>query len=217
MKTLVIDIETCATREERIIAAALAGKDEEKRAEIMERLALSPTTGMVACVAVLNPETDGFRIFSPRGVFAEPFVDKPIGEMAMGESGMLLRFWATVAGVERIVTWNGRGFDIPFLLARSLALGVKISRDDLMGNRYRTTPHCDLYEQITGYGSLRTHSLSLGVVCAAMGIESPKSEITGADVDRMYHAGEHQRIAEYCLGDVRATAELYKRWVGRMA
>jgi len=32
------------------------------------------------------------------------------------------------------------------------------------------------------------------------------------DINRLFAEGGYRKIAEYCLGDVKATAELYRRW-----
>src|ERR687889_455407 len=53
---------------------------------------------------------------------------------------------------DSIVTFNGRGFDVPFIYLRSALLNVPISRKDWLGYRYQTDPHCDLIEQFTFYG-----------------------------------------------------------------
>ena len=40
---------------------------------------------------------------------------------------MLERFWSNVSRFERVITYNGRGFDVPFLMQRSLIREVEIS------------------------------------------------------------------------------------------
>ena len=121
-----------------------------------------------------------------------------------------------------IVTFNGRGFDVPFIYLRSALLNVPISKKNWLGYRYATEPHCDLAEQFTFYsvsgrdGAARRFNLDF--YCKAFGIESPKSAgVTGMDVKDLMTAGKFREIAEYCLRDVRATVELYKIWQERLA
>ena len=122
---------------------------------------------------------------------------------------MLGEFWKVIPSYEEYITFNGRGFDCPFLMLRSGILGVKVSRN-LMLNRY-DRQHCDLLEQLTFYGATRRFSLDF--YCKSFGIESPKSKgITGLDMRELYDANKFRAIAEYCFGDVTATAELYRRW-----
>jgi hypothetical protein len=86
-----------------------------------------------------------------------------------------------------VVTFNGRGFDVPFIYLRSALLNVPISKKNWLGYRYATEPHCDLAEQLTFYsvsgrdGAARRFNLDF--YCKAFGIESPKSHgVTGMDV-----------------------------------
>jgi hypothetical protein len=54
---------------------------------------------------------------------------------------------------------------------------------------------------------------SFDFYCRTFGIESPKANgVSGMDVPRLFDEGKHREIAEYCMGDVRATWELFKFW-----
>jgi hypothetical protein len=80
-----------------------------------------------------------------------------------------------------------------------------------MPYRYDPTIHCDLLDQLTYYGA--TRKFSLDFYCKSFGIESPKSHgITGLNLGRLFNEKRFREIADYCLGDVRATAELFRRW-----
>ena len=123
---------------------------------------------------------------------------------------------------ETIVTFNGRGFDVPFIYLRSALLNVAISRKDWLGYRYQTEPHCDLAEQLTFYGVSgrdgAARRFNLDFYCKAFGIESPKTHgVTGMDVGPLLAEGRFREIAEYCLRDVKATVLLYQIWRDRLA
>ena len=89
------------------------------------------------------------------------------------------QFWDVAKKYDSIVTFNGRGFDVPFIYLRSALLNVPISKKNWLGYRYATEPHCDLAEQFTFYsvsgrdGAARRFNLDF--YCKAFGIESPKS------------------------------------------
>lgn len=100
---------------------------------------------------------------------------------------------------------------MPFLLLRSAMLGVTPSRLDLLGQRFRTTPHCDLLDQLTFCGLTRRFPLDF--YCRAFGITSPKEGMSGADVGRLHAEGKYREIAAYNARDLLATAELYRRWL----
>jgi predicted PolB exonuclease-like 3'-5' exonuclease len=100
-------------------------------------------------------------------------------------------------------------------MLRSAIRGVKPSRN-LMPYRYAANEHCDLLEQLTFYGASRKFNLDF--YCKSFGIKSPKEEgISGMDVGNLFAEGRYREIATYCLGDVRATAELFHRWHSLLA
>ncbi len=198
MNAVILDIETVATTDERLIACVAArAKNDEERAEAIERLALSPFTGRVCCIGMMNLATGGTKTLA--------YAD---------ERATLMEACDVLARFDRVVTFNGRGFDVPFMNIRAAIHGVP-TRRDLMGNRYRYHPHCDLMEMLTFYGAARGRP-SLELACLAFGIDNPKGGICGADVGRLFDEGRFEDIAAYCLGDVRATAGLYKMWDERL-
>jgi hypothetical protein len=88
---------------------------------------------------------------------------------------------------------------------------VKATRD-LLGNRYSTALHVDLYDQFRSQGAARWR-VNLDLACRTFGVESPKSEEAhGNLVQEMWEQGRGVDIARYCYGDVVATAALYRRW-----
>ncbi len=196
MNTVVLDIETVPLSGPEILACVTRNKSEEERAEILERLALSPFTGRVCCVGMMNLETGGTKTLA--------YAD---------ERATLTEACDVLARFDRVVTFNGRGFDVPFMNIRAAIHGVP-TRRDLMGQRFKYHPHCDLMEQISFYGAMKRPSLELA--CLAFGISNPKNGICGADVGRLFDEGRLEDIAAYCLGDVRATAGLYRLWDERI-
>jgi len=138
------------------------------------------------------------------------------------EVELLTAFWDVAKHYDQIVTFNGRGFDVPFIYLRSAILNVPITRKDWLGYRYAVEPHCDLAEQLTFYGVSgrdgAARRFNLDFYCKAFGIESPKSHgVTGMDVTDLLNEGRYREIAEYCLRDVRATVHLYQIWRERLA
>jgi len=236
MATLIFDIETSAlplenfgeAQQEYLFREAEKVADgptrEIKRAEIKQFMSLWPFTSQVVCIAMLNAETQrGQTLF-----VAEDFEDEaneggPVEFVPCAdEVELLTAFWDVAKHYDSVVTFNGRGFDVPFIYLRSALLNVPISKKNWLGYRYATEPHCDLAEQLTFYsvsgrdGAARRFNLDF--YCKAFGIESPKSHgVTGMDVGALMAEGKFRDIAEYCLRDVRATVELYKIWKERLA
>jgi len=236
MATLIFDIETSAlplenfdeAQQEYLFREAEKIADgptrETKRAEIKQFMSLWPFTSQVVCIAMLNAETQrGQSLF-----VAEDFEDEgnesgPVEFVPCADEVELLGvFWDVAKHYDSVVTFNGRGFDVPFIYLRSALLNVPISKKNWLGYRYATDPHCDLAEQFTFYsvsgrdGAARRFNLDF--YCKAFGLESPKSYgVTGMDVGTLLAEKKFREIAEYCLRDVRATMELYKIWKERLA
>ncbi len=138
------------------------------------------------------------------------------------EAELLTAFWDVAQHYEAIVTFNGRGFDVPFLYLRSALLNVPIKRKDWLGYRFQTEPHCDLAEQLTFYGVSgregAARRFNLDFYCKLSALHRPKNQgVTGLDVNRLLAEGKYREIAEYCLRDVQATVQLYKIWKERLA
>lgn len=216
MNRVVFDIETTAypldsfDEEQQEYLMKFAKTDEEKRDAVL-KLALTPLTAQVVAVGMLNPDSNQGKVFY-QDAGAEPgFSEDGLVEFVPGTEQEVLRsFWETIKRYSQFITFNGRGFDSPFLMLRSAMLGVKPSRN-LLPYRYSASESCDLLEQLTFYGAFRRFSLDF--YCKGFGIRSPKSEgVTGLDVAPMFAEGRCREIAEYCLRDVRATAELFHRW-----
>ncbi len=235
MATLVFDIETCAlpldafdeVQREFIFREADKLPDEAlraaRRAELARQLSLYPLTAQVVCIGMLNADSQRGQALFLAEDYEEAAAEGAVKLVPFAEEGELLaEFWGTAAKYDRVVTFNGRGFDVPFLYLRSAILNVPVTRKDWLGYRFATEPHCDLAEQFTFYnvsgrdGAARRFNLDF--YCKVFGIPSPKAGgVTGMDVGELVAAGRFRDIAEYCVRDVRATVELYRLWKERLA
>lgn len=183
----------------------------ETRQETKEKMSFWPLTAQVVAIAVLNPDTDKGAVYFQSGdEKIEPFEDNNIKFVSGAEKDILANFWKAIASYDQFITFNGRGFDAPFLIIRSAINKVKPSKN-LMPPRYSANIHIDLMDQLTFYGA--TRKFNLDFYAKSFGAKSPKSDgVTGAEVGKLYKAGEYLRIAKYCLGDVVATKKLYEVW-----
>ncbi|MFZ2197868.1 MAG: ribonuclease H-like domain-containing protein [Thermodesulfovibrionales bacterium] len=184
---------------------------EDEINEVKESLSFYPLTGEIVSIGMLNPDTGKGAVFFQNN--SDPplaFEEEGIRYEAGNEQEILSKFWQTVKNYSQFITFNGRGFDCPFIMVRSAVHKVKPVRD-LLPNRYGDT-HIDLLDQLTFYGASR-RKFSLDMWCRTFGIKSPKEGgITGYDVKDLYRNGRGLDIAKYCAGDLRATAELFSVW-----
>jgi predicted PolB exonuclease-like 3'-5' exonuclease len=134
------------------------------------------------------------------------------------EDQIIHRFWTFFDRHEPLlVTWNGRGYDVPVLLQRALIRGVPTPKWFQAGRRYESYSyrysanwHCDLMDQFSGYGACTRTPMDL--FARAMGLPG-KLGGNGADVEAMFEAGEIENIAAYCECDVLNLYGIYLRWL----
>lgn len=132
------------------------------------------------------------------------------------EKALLVEFWKmahSCAG--RIVTWNGKGFDAPFVIIRSIAHGitplVPESTIRQWARRYSTEPHCDVKEIVTN-GNVMAKGEGLDEWAAFMGLPL-KPGVEGADIHFLHANGDHDKIREYCVHDQVTTGKIYSRLI----
>jgi 3'-5' exonuclease len=222
---VVFDIETLGypledfdeSRQEYLLKFA---HTEEERVEAVQKLSLSPLTAQILAIGMINPDSSQGKVFYQDPVFvsspsaaarqADPDEPQEVEYIPLDEAGILREFWKAIVRYDQFITFNGRTFDCPFILLRSAVLGIKPQRN-LMPYRWSAAEHCDLLEQLTYYGAVRKFNLDF--YCKSFGIKSPKeSGVTGLDMGRLFEEGRYRQIAEYCFGDIKATAELFRRW-----
>jgi predicted PolB exonuclease-like 3'-5' exonuclease len=217
MKKLVIDIETVGTPWEEhdpyVREYLIKGMNEAEAEEEKRRGALSPFTGKIVAIGVVNAETGRSCAMYEVPGQTEVITRKDGARTLISgtEKQILEKFWDYLGREDRFISFNGRQFDGPFLMIRSAIQGVPPKRD-LIGNRYRFHPNCDLREVLNFNGTINPRQMrfNLDLACKSFGIASSKAEgMDGRSVETMYRAGRHEDIAVYCLEDVRATCELY--------
>ncbi len=105
---------------------------------------------------------------------------------------------------------NGKEFDFPYLCRRLLINGLPIPATlNLAAKKPWEVQHIDTME-LWKFGD-RKNFTSLELLTHLFQIPSSKTTITGSQVnDVYYHEKEGlEKIAEYCRGDIVATAQLY--------
>ena len=233
MSTLIFDIETVGeawgnidpttqTVLTRWIDRSTATEEERiaKMTDLKAGLGFSPLTGSVVSIALYDLERQqGAVYFSAE----DTTNNETVGEYVLkvrSETEMLEEFWEGARAYDTFVTFNGRAFDVPFLLHRSVATRVKPTAD-LLSGRYlyqqKAVRHVDLLDQLTFYGA-QFRKPSLHLFCRAFGIESPKvSGVSGDDVAELFQLKKFRDIALYNRDDVVATTALYELWLEYLA
>jgi 3'-5' exonuclease len=128
------------------------------------------------------------------------------------------KFWRGWEKYHRptLVSFNGRGFDIPLLELSAFRYGLSIPGWFAAGKsyeqprgRYNIQSHLDLCEMLTNFGSTR---FTGGLNLAANLLGKPgKMDIQGHMVQDLYEAGKLREINDYCRCDVLDTYFVFLR------
>lgn len=217
IETVGFDFESLAdSQKEYLLRYAERETDEEikkqKIDEAIRYLSLYPFTAKVIAIGLYHTEMEKALVLyeSEKGEKNVVSDDEHVVYKALTEDEMLKTFWEYASKVKKFISFNGRNFDIPFLMLRSALRKIKPTVN-FLGSRFDTSKHIDLLEQFTFYGLIKKFNLDF--YCHSFGIESPKSKgVSGMEVKQLYEAGRIKEIAVYCGEDIRATYKLYKIW-----
>lgn len=170
----------------------------------IERAGLFPEFGKIVVISAMDSKSKEVTSFTGMefgGAAAEVTLIKNFIEKLTGEwKGKLLGHYI-------------KGFDIPYLVTRIVANGLKIPNVlKLYGVKPWEMSNIIDTREIWKQGQYQTcHAASLVAVCLALGVESPKADIDGSEVSDAYYRGELDRIVKYCENDVRANTEVFNR------
>lgn len=179
MDFVVIDVETCPVDKDKYLSL-----EEDER-----RKFLNPIDSRIVAIGIKHSE-------------------KPVIFMDEREKKMLEGFWSEMAKLQRgtpkrIVGFNIKDFDLPFLVTRSFIHGVKITP-------FLLNEVIDLREKLSAYkfGRLRGTLKEYG---RFMGFE--EAEMDGSQVCDVYWAGEHDKLKKYLENDLAITEKLCQKLV----
>jgi hypothetical protein len=107
---------------------------------------------------------------------------------------------------------NAKEFDIPFIARRMIINSISLpSKLNLFGKKPWEVPHLDTLE-LWKFGDYK-HFTSLKLLTKVLGVPSPKDDIDGSEVARVYYEEKDiDRIITYCEKDVIAVAQIFLRF-----
>lgn len=172
----------------------------EQTVKLYEKAALSPLTGKIILIGMYS-ERASFLTTMP--------ISLELDSYFMNEQAMLAKFWDILDNnADIIVSYNGKQFDMPFIYARSLLVGVKptVAWNDLC-NKYNNRIHIDLF-QMLGEGRLQEWAYLIGAT------NTLDSE--GNMVGKWFEQGDYQSVIDHCHADLLntfAVAEKVVPWM----
>lgn len=202
---------------QRLSAADALRKFREELIEQTGKDVLPPTFVLPISVAVAKVSAN-FRMLD-LAVLDEPEFRPPV---------IVKGFWTGWRhyGRPTLVTFNGRGYDVPVLEYAAFRYGLSIPdwfnvsapAYEQARNRYNRKAHCDLMDLFSNFGATR---ITGGLNLLANLIGKPgKSGIDGSQVQDLYDAGQALDINNYCRCDVLDTYFVFLRsqvLIGRLS
>lgn len=229
LETVGLDLESFDdTQQEYLLRRAETDEDRER---LIGEFALSPITGRIVTIGMrlMTKGADGAYTAKDVAYQVDPEMGDDDGHREetlpsggtcyySSERTMLKNFWRlleTNYGIH-LVSFNGRGFDCPWVMLRSAVLGIRPTRNLMEGTKFNYRGHTDLLDELTFYSrsaSGATRVFNFDFYAKAFGVESPKAAgVDGSKVGELFRQGALADIAEYCLRDVRSTWDLFLRW-----
>jgi predicted PolB exonuclease-like 3'-5' exonuclease len=120
------------------------------------------------------------------------------------------KFWMGVGFYQRakLVTFNGRGFDMPLLELAAFRYGIP-APEYYQKSRNRYSGPIDLMEFMTNFGACRMVG-GLNLLAKLLG-KPGKMDVAGDQVLRLYREGKSQEINDYCTCDTLDTYFVFLR------
>lgn len=181
-------------------------KEENTVEEFYERAGIWAEFGKIVCISVgyftnFNSENRKFRVTSFYGNEPKILEDfKNLVNKHFNKSHHLL------------CGHNGKEFDFPYIARRMIIHQIALPEKlNLFGKKPWEIPHLDTME-LWKFGDYK-HFTSLKLLTSILGIPSPKDDISGSEVARVYYQEKNmERIVKYCEKDTIAVAQLLLRF-----
>ncbi len=214
---LFLDIETVSEHEhfadlseeaQVLFAQKTAYQRKEESAEdFYERAGIWAEFGKIICISVgyfkIDNDVRQFRVTSFDGAGNEK-------QLLTDFANMLNEFYRMPH--QLLCGHNAKEFDFPYIVRRMIIHRIKIPNIlSISGKKPWEINHLDTME-LWRFGDYK-HFTSLKLLTHVLGIASPKEDIDGSQVGKVYYQdNELERIILYCQRDVVAVAQVILRF-----
>lgn len=136
------------------------------------------------------------------------------GDLSSTESDLVKGFFSHLKkNISRLVSFNGKNFDLPVLKYSAMKNEVEAAWLYKMGDKWNNYNqkfsldwHCDLADAFSDFGA--SAKVKMNELCAAFNLPG-KIGVDGSQVMQMFDEGKLQEIRNYCETDVINTYLLY--------
>lgn len=189
-------------------------KDKEAPEELYERAGIYAEFGKIICVSVGYVKNDNATsgTQSKLEFRTKSFSGDDERELLSRFIELLNNYYSKPHHV--LCAHNGKEFDFPYLARRILINGLKLPKTlNIAGKKPWEIAHLDTME-LWKFGDYK-HYTSLNLLARIFNIQTPKDDIDGSDVARVYwKENDLDRIVNYCQKDVLTVVQLLLKFRG---
>lgn len=190
--------------------SACLRNEDQPASEVYEKAGIYAEFGRIICISVgAVHQKDGKKCYRVKS-----YCDSDEKKLLYEFNSMLEVF--TSNPKKKICAHNGQEFDYPYIARRTLINGLILPKIlDISG--------CKPWEikdrmldtlQMWKFGDYKSYT-SLDLLCAVFNIPTPKNDINGSEVAKVYYEENNlERIVRYCEKDTLALANLLMRYKG---
>ncbi len=185
--------------------ASYLQKDEQSLEDVYDMAGIYAEFGKIICISLGFINGEEFRIKSFYGD---------------NEKELLVEFIALMNSNygnpnKLLCAHNGKEFDFPYLARRIILNGLELpSLLDIAGKKPWEVQHLDTMV-LWKFGDYKNYT-SLALLAHIFDIPTPKSDMQGSDVARVYwEEKDLDRIVEYCQKDVLTIGQLLLKFKGK--
>jgi predicted PolB exonuclease-like 3'-5' exonuclease len=214
-KILFLDIETVPEKatfdelsetEKELFAAKTEYQrtEDQSPASFYERAGIWAEFGKIVCISV-----GFFNLMSNQREFRIKSFYGQEEELLMAFKTLLENHFSQAAHL--LCAHNGKEFDFPYIARRMIIKGINLpAKLDLFNKKPWEVPHLDTLH-LWRFGDYK-HYISLFLMAHVLGIPTPKDDIDGSQVARVYYEEKNiDRIISYCEKDVITIAQIVLR------
>lgn len=184
----------------------LQERDGLSNDEIYERAGVFAEFGKIVCISC------GLVQEGPNGkeIRLKSFAGDDEKQLLKEFGAMLSQHYYSDAHI--LCGHNAKEFDFPFIARRMLVNDIDLPNSlDIAGKKPWEINHLDTME-LWKFGDYK-HYTSLSLLCHIFGVPTPKDDISGADVAKVYYEeNDLDRIVVYCQKDVVALIQLFLKF-----
>jgi predicted PolB exonuclease-like 3'-5' exonuclease len=214
-KILFLDIETVPEKatfdelsetEKELFAAKTEYQrtEDQSPASFYERAGIWAEFGKIVCISV-----GFFNLMSNQREFRIKSFYGQEEELLMAFKTLLENHFSQAAHL--LCAHNGKEFDFPYIARRMIIKGINLpAKLNLFNKKPWEVPYLDTLH-LWRFGDYK-HYTSLSLMAHVLGIPTPKDDIDGSQVARVYYEEKNiDRIISYCEKDVITIAQIVLR------